>query len=117
MCGLADAAGEIGSHGEGHDARRDERRGTATRAARTAIGGQRVIGPPPDGVVGLVEIHRLRNVVLADDQRPGRLQPFDERGGTGVTTLAATLDAEGREHAADRKALLHAHRNSGKHGR
>jgi len=105
---LPEAPGQVVADGERHHTRRHEGRVAAARAAGAPGGVERVHGPAPDGIVGFVKVHRLRNVRLADHQAAGSLDPEDHVGILAVHVAATVLHAERRLQAADREALLHA---------
>jgi len=115
---LAQAAREVGAYGQRHDARGDEGRVAATRAPRSAVGGGGgMIRAAPDGIVGLVEKHRLRDVRLADDHRARPPQPdYDPRVAV-VDRVPPAGDAERGPQAAHGEAFLDAHRHAGERAR
>ena len=58
-----------------------------------------------------MQVHRLRHVGLADDDRTGGTQEGDDLG-VVIVGCIATGDAERRQHAAHGKTFLHAHRHA-----
>ena len=70
--------------------------------------------PPPNGVVGLVEIEGLGNVPLSQHDCPGVAQARHDPGVGFIAKIPPSTDAERRAHPADGETLLDAHRHAGK---
>lgn len=90
MCRVADAARRVTADIERRAARRDNGRGAATAATRSARQVVRVARQPVDQVVGLVGQRQFRRVGLAEDDGAGGLQTCDHGCvGAGDEVLAA----------------------------
>ena len=72
-----------------------------------------MVGAAPDGVVGLVQIHRLWHVRLAHDNGPSSPQPAHDVGVGEVGHNAAAWNPKGRPQTTNGEAFLDTHRHAG----
>ena len=110
---LPDAAGQVRAHSQRYHAGGNQRRITAAGTTGAAGRVERMVGAAPDGIVGLMQVHRLGHIALADDDRTSCPEAGNDRGICHVDSLPSHRHAEARSKARHREAILHAHRDPG----
>ena len=109
---IADRAADVGADFQGRHTARQGRRGTARRTAGGTLQVPRVVGGAVQDVVAL-EIHQpQRHVRLAEDDRPGRLQPLHRQRVLGGNVVLQQRRAERRRQARQVERLLARHRHA-----
>ena len=110
---LPDAAGQVRAHSQRHHAGGNQRRIAAAGTTGAAGRVKRMVRAAPHGIVGLVQVHRLGHVPLADDDRTSCAETGNDRGIRHVDSLPSRRNAKARHKARHREAFLHAHRDPG----
>ncbi len=104
----ADVGAELDRHHAGGHRRRRAAGGAAGRAQRVG----RVVGAAIDRIVALPVGEERRHVGLAENHRPGRLQPPNHHGVLVGRPALESLHAPGGRQAGDVERLLDGHRHA-----
>ena len=109
---LPDAASEVISHCQWNDSGGDQCRIATTTAPRSALPIMGMVGPAPNRIFRIVEVHRLRNIPLPHHQGSRPAEPTDDRGIDAIDSPAAGRYSQRRYQALNRKTFFDAHRHA-----